>query len=326
MIDRLGRKIDYLRVSLTDRCNLRCQYCMPEKGVALKPHDEILRLEEVAHLVRVAASIGITRVRLTGGEPLIRRNLLQLIREIDEIPGINDLSMTTNAQLLAPMAQDLAAAGLDRINISLDTLRPERYHSITRGGDLKRALQGLDASLTAGFNPVKINCVALRGFNDDEISDFCQLAADLPIHVRFIEYMPIGGLGFWTKDRFLPLEEIRAMVERHVSLVPEVSDTGAGPAQTFAIQSGAGRIGFIASISSHFCAECNRLRLTADGKLRSCLHSSREIDVKTALRSDTSDQGLAELFSQSVASKPARHRLDEAVKGNEDRNMFEIGG
>jgi cyclic pyranopterin phosphate synthase len=334
MKDGHGRTIDYLRISLTDRCNLRCIYCMPAEGVKLMSHDEILRIEEIARIARVATRIGIRSVRLTGGEPLVRLGVTDLVRDLANMPGIENISMTTNGVLLPRMADDLKEAGLSRVNISLDTLDPEQFTKITRLGSIQTTLDGIDAALEAGFNPVKINSVVVRQLNQDYLG-FAKLSIDQPLHVRFIEYMPVGesegidGHG-WGPEDVVPSEELldiineRAKAEGLAPLEPIGGDDaplGWGPARYFAFPGAKGTVGFISPLSRHFCGDCNRLRLTADGKLRPCLFSDREIDVRTALR-EGGDEAVYECFLEALDMKPDEHH----DRVGTERRMSQIGG
>ena len=334
MKDSHGRVIDYLRISLTDRCNFRCIYCMPEEGVCAMSHDEILRIEEIETIARVATRIGIKSVRLTGGEPLVRKGVVDLVHSLHEMPGIENISMTTNGVLLPKMADELKRAGLSRVNISLDTLDPEQFEFITRVGKIESTLADIDAALEAGFNPVKINAVTVRSLNQDFLA-FAKLSIDRPLHVRFIEYMPVGtstgsdGTG-WGKQDVVPSEELlgiineRAREEGLPELVPAGNDDkpiGWGPARYFEFPGAKGTVGFISPLSRHFCSECNRLRLTADGKLRPCLFSDREVDVRTALR-EGGEEAVYNCFLEALNLKPDKHH----DKVGTERNMSQIGG
>lgn len=326
MIDQFGREINYLRVSITDRCNLRCRYCMPEEGVDKLEHRTILSLEEMARLVGVAVKAGIRKVRLTGGEPLVRRNVVQLVKYIGSLPEIDDLAVTTNGVLYGPMAEDLRQAGLNRINFSLDSLNPERFDFMTRGGDLSVVKDSIFKALELGMHPVKINTVVIRGFNDDEVLDFVRLACEYPLHVRFIEFMPIGDLRYWSRERSINSNEIKSMIESSYELESVKRVPGNGPAKYYKISGGQGSIGFITPMSNHFCAECNRIRLTADGGLRACLHDRHEIDLKNPLRSGASDEDLLALFEQCVQAKPSRHQMNAGWGIDNERKMYQIGG
>lgn len=326
MQDAFERKIDYLRVSVTDRCNLRCLYCQPEQGITLKSHAEILRLEEIAQLCRIGAGQGIRRVRITGGEPLIRKNLVALIEAISSLPEIDDIGMTTNGIYFSALGPALARAGLKRVNISLDSLRPERYREVTRGGDLKKVWAGIETALELRLLPVKINVVLIRDFNDDEINDFTRLMIDYPLCVRFIELMPIGECEQWARERFVSREEIRQRITREFGVLEQVRIAGAGPAEYVTLAGAQGMLGFISPLSKHFCASCNRLRLTADGKLRPCLHSNREINLREPLRAGWPEPRLIELFQQAVQLKPKCHWLMSEGWAEGDRFMHQIGG
>lgn len=304
MQDNYQREIDYLRVSVTDRCNLRCRYCLPPEGVEMVPHAEILRLEETAELVRAAVTVGIKKVRLTGGEPLVRKGLARLVEILSQIPGIEDLALTTNATLLAGCIPELKAAGLKRVNISLDTLKPERYAWISGGGELKKVWAGIEAALSRGLAPVKLNTVVVRGFNDDEIADLGRLTVDMPLHVRFIELMPFGPAREWAKDGFMPTAETQALLEAAFgALIPARRPAGSGPARYYALPGAKGTVGFISGVSGHICAQCNRLRLTAVGRLRTCLFAEEEVDLKAPLRAGAGLNELAQIIARAVKSK-----------------------
>ena len=334
MKDSHGRVIDYLRISLTDKCNFRCIYCMPAEGVCPMGHDELLRIEEIEAIARVATRIGIRSVRLTGGEPLVRKGVVDLVRSLHDMPGIENVSMTTNAVLLPEMADDLKAAGLSRVNISLDTLDAEQFKFITRVGRIESTLKGIDAALEVGFNPVKINAVTVRSLNQDYLA-FAKLSIDRPLHVRFIEYMPVGtstgadGTG-WGKQDVVPSEELLQIINERAREqgMPELVSTcdddkplGWGPARYFQFPGAQGTVGFISPLSRHFCSECNRLRLTADGKLRPCLFSDREVDVRAALRTGGED-AVYECFLEALNLKPDEHH----DKVGTERKMSQIGG
>ena len=333
MKDSHGRVIDYLRISLTDRCNFRCIYCMPEEGVQQLPHEEILRIEEIVQAVRVAAGMGIRSIRLTGGEPLVRLGVVDLVRDIANVPGIENISMTTNGVLLPRMADDLKAAGLSRVNISLDTLDSDQFRQITRRGELQQTLDGIDAALEAGFNPVKINAVAVRSLHQDYLK-FAELSIGRPLHVRFIEYMPVGdtsvdaGTG-WGKEDVIPSEELFDIINERARAagLPELRPAGAtkplgwGPARYFEFPDALGTVGFISPLSRHFCSECNRLRVTADGKVRPCLFSDTEYDVRTALR-EGDDAAVRDVLLTALGAKPDDHH----DKVGTDRKMSQIGG
>lgn len=337
--DALGRRIDYLRISITDRCNLRCVYCMPEEGVAWQPHDEILTFEEIERVTRIAAEEGISKVRLTGGEPLVRHGVPALVRKLLALPGLESVALTTNGILLPRYAAALRDAGLDRVNISLDSLDPAVYHDITRGGRLEQALEGIEAAFDAGFDPVKLNVVVVRSLNQDLLG-FAKMTLEKPLHIRFIEYMPVGiaeegagchgESGGWTRDDTVPSEEV---LDR-ISLDAEQAGLGAlqpvdkghapggwGPARYYRLPNAAGTIGVISPLSHHFCSECNRLRLTADGRLRPCLFSDEEIDIRPVLRQG-SDAEVREAVRHALKIKPESHH----DRVGTDRKMSQIGG
>jgi GTP 3',8-cyclase len=330
--DSYQRTIDYLRISITDRCNLRCVYCMPSEGLIPIEHKEILSYEEIVRVIRIAAGIGVRKVRITGGEPLVRKDVAYLIATIRNIEGIKDLSLTTNGILLSKYANKLVEAGLERINISLDSLRPDRYEEITRGGDLNLVLRGIEAAEKAGLRPIKINMVPIRGINSDEIEEFAKMTLKFPYQIRFIEFMPFGTEGLWSTEKFISADEIKSMVEGIGPLTP-VKLKRAGPARYFRFESAPGVVGFISPISHHFCGECNRLRLTADGKLRPCLFSETEIDLKPALRGGAPDDEIKRLFKLSIQVKPESHHIQNSelwslMKKREScrRPMSRIGG
>lgn len=323
--DRYERVIDYMRISIIDRCNLRCIYCMPEGGIKPLDHTAILRYEEIIRIVRIAAELGVKKIRLTGGEPLIRRNLPYLISSIANISGIEDISLTTNGLRLKNLAAALAEAGLKRVNVSLDSLRPDRYKEITRGGELQVVLDGIVAAEQAGLHPVKINMVPMRGINDDEIEDFAKLTLKGPSHVRFIEFMPIGNTEFWNEGKYLSSEEIKDRVELMAPLIP-VKVRRNGPARYFRFDGAPGVIGFISPLTHHFCETCNRLRLTSDGKLRPCLFSETEIDLKSALRSGAPDKEIERLLRLAVEIKPDSHAISQGKSFRHLKPMSKIGG
>ncbi|MBN1261969.1 MAG: GTP 3',8-cyclase MoaA [Anaerolineae bacterium] len=326
-LDTFDRPIDYLRVSVTDRCNLRCVYCMPEAGVPFIPHPHILRYEELTRVVQVAVAMGLAHVRLTGGEPLVRKGIVDLVQGLAAIPGLDDLSMTTNGMLLESYAAPLAKAGLHRVNVSLDTLRQERFQAITRLGSLDRVLRGRQAAVDAGLTPVKVNTVVVRGMNDDEIVDLARLTFLPGWHLRFIEVMPLGEGAHWARDGVAPATEIRARVEEALgALTPVRKGTGAGPARVYQLPGAEGTLGFISPVTEHFCHTCNRLRLTSDGKLLPCLMSNRAIDLRTPLRNGASDDDLQALFEQAIRAKPRGHHLAEQRPPECVLPMSSIGG
>lgn len=327
LIDSWGREITYLRVSVTDRCNLRCVYCMPAEGVVWQPHETILTYEEIAAVVREAAANGIRAVRLTGGEPLVRKNLPDLVRMIAAIPGIEDISLTSNGLMLEKMAGALVDAGLRRINLSLDTLKPDKFARITRGGNFEQVWRGILAAEAHGLNPIKINTVAMRGVNEDELADIAKLSVDHPWHMRFIELMPVKNQISWGVDYlspekiYLPFQKILDALEP-LGLQPLTSKNGCGPAKEYVLPGAKGKIGIITPLGEKFCDACNRLRLTADGHLRPCLLVDDEINVREALRSG---QPILPLLQKAVAVKPKGHELSEQHYP-QNRCMQQVGG
>ncbi len=313
LIDGCGRRIRYLRISVTDRCNLRCVYCLPAMGVRWLPRRDLLSCEEITEIVRAGAGLGLTHVRLTGGEPLLREGLADLVRMLAAVPQLHDVALTTNGVLLARDARALARAGLRRVNISLDTLRPERFRAITRFGTLADVEAGIESALEAGLSPVKLNVVLMRGVNDDEILDLARLAVDRPLHVRFIELMPIGE--YFARERVVPAVEIEARLSALGRWRPTESPAGCGPAQTFAMDGARGTVGIIGAVTRAFCAQCNRLRLTAVGRLRPCLDEESSVDLVPALRPRVDRAQLARHILEAVAGKPAHHQMAQREQG-----------
>lgn len=325
LIDTFGRRHNNLRISVTDRCNLRCTYCMPE-DVTFRDRSELLTFEEIALFTRVAASLGVDKVRLTGGEPLVRKDLHKLVRLLAVIHGIRDTGLTTNGILLAEQAEGLFDAGLRRLNVSLDTLDPGRFRELTRRDGLDRVLAGLDAAKRAGFAPIKVNAVAIRGFTDRDAVPLARYCRENDFELRFIEYMPIGAEA-WERDKVFFADEILDLLGREVSLlVPAADHDPRAPAMDYDYADGGGRIGIIASVSRPFCASCNRLRLTAEGKLRNCLFSLEERDVKPLLREGGSDDSIASVIRGTVWEKWAGHAINTAQFVKPDRTMHAIGG
>ena len=307
MKDAFGRRIEYLRVSVTDKCNLRCVYCMPMDGLPWLRRDEILDYEEIARIVRVMATMGLRRVRLTGGEPLVRRDIAELARLIAAVPGIDDLALSTNAVLLAPLADELRAAGVRRLNVSLDSLRPDRVDAIARReNQLPAILEGLDAAERVGFHPIKINVVVMRGRNDDEIADFAELTRERPWHLRFIEVMPVGASLDVSMAEYVPAAEMLARVRTIGALRPDVGPGGNGPARYFRFEGAPGTVGVITPMSHNYCDTCNRMRLTADGQLRPCLFGSVQTNLRDPLRAGAD---LRPLVEETLRIKPERHAL-----------------
>ena len=323
MIDQFGRSIEYLRISVTDRCNFRCKYCMPLEGLPWLPKAEILRYEEIAEIVRQLAPLGLKRIRLTGGEPTIRPQLATLVRMLREIPGVEDISLSTNGVKLPELAAELRDAGLDRVNISADSMRADRVVAIARrdlGFDIVRSAL---AAEQAGLAPIKINVVVMRGINDDEVADFAALTASHPWHVRFIELMPVGDLRELTWDHVVPSDEVLARARTIGELVPDAGPArGNGPAVYWRFRDAPGSIGVITPMTHTYCDSCNRVRLTADGRLRTCLFGDHEVLLRDALRAG---QPLESLFRQALAEKPKAHDLLQMRVGGL-RALSEVGG
>ncbi|WP_248928231.1 GTP 3',8-cyclase MoaA [Paenibacillus hamazuiensis] len=330
LVDRFNRVHDYLRISVTDRCNLRCVYCMPEEGMTFEPEEKLLRFDEIAEVVRVLAGYGVRKLRLTGGEPLVRKNLVELVRMLSAIPGIEDIALTTNGVFFAAKADAFKEAGLTRINISLDSLRADRFSLITRGGDIRRVLDSVAAAQRVGLDPIKLNVVLMKGINDDEIEDFLQLTLSGRVQVRFIEYMPIGHDDDGWKTKYVPLSAVLERCERmgwHVQPHGEVY--GNGPSKNYRIEGAPGSFGLIHPVSDHFCETCNRLRLTADGNIKPCLYWSDEFNVRKYIGDD---EALAKLFFRALDVKPQNHEMAQALLGASQshvptmRRMSQIGG
>jgi cyclic pyranopterin phosphate synthase len=326
LVDGWGREIKSLRVSVTDKCNFRCRYCMPAEGLEWLPREEVLSFEEIARIVRVLADMGVEEVRLTGGEPLIRRDMTTLVEMLARTPGVEDLSLTTNGILLDRLAGPLVDAGLRRINVSLDSLSHTRFADITRRDALDRVLAGLDeAERYPELRPIKVNCVAIRGFTEEEVPALAELARRKPYVVRFIEFMPLDADEAWRQDEVLTGAEIRALIEERWPLV-EIPAKPSSTARRFRFADGAGEIGFVNPVSEPFCSSCDRIRLTADGKLRTCLFSRREWDIKGPLRRGASDEDLEELLRWAVRHKELKHRINEPGFVRASRSMSQIGG
>lgn len=314
MVDGCGRTIDYLRLSVTDLCNYRCRYCMPPEGVPKRPHGDILSLEELAEIGEAAVACGVRKIRLTGGEPLVRRGILTLCRRLRAIPGLEELCLTTNGSLLKDFAGPLREAGVDRLNISLDTLRPDRFAAMTRRGDLNDVLDGIAAAEAAGFTGLKLDTVLIGGFNDDEIPDFVDLTRNHPWSVRFIELMPMGPCAGWERACFL---SCAAVLDVCPALEPERAD---GVARLYRLPGAAGTVGLISPVSHDFCGECRRVRVTADGKLKSCLHSAEELPLRGLHGAE-----LEAAIRRGILHKPPRHHLTDRPSDT-PRRMNEIGG
>ena len=324
LTDRFSRQHNYLRISVTDRCNLRCVYCMPAEGLVWRERSEILSYEEIERLAKIFVAHGVDKIRITGGEPTVRRNLHSLIKQLRALPGLKTLLMSTNGVLLAQNAASYRAAGLDGLNISLDTLRPDRFATMTLRDNHAEVLAGIDAALAAGFASVKINVVVMQGINDDELVAFTEFAAKHPLEVRFIEFMPFDR-NDWSASRIVPYAEMRRRIEAAFTLTP----LDAGPnavAKEFAIAGGVGRLGFVTSMTENFCSSCNRLRLTADGKMKNCLFSTTETDLREPLRAGATDAELTAIMQQCVLGKWAGHPPMEQLVELNNRSMIQIGG
>lgn len=319
MKDCFGREISYLRISVTDRCNLRCKYCMPECGIENIGHENILTFEDIERIVKASTELGIKKFRITGGEPLARRGIVDLIGNLAKIKGVEELAMTTNGTMLSEHAEALKNAGLNRVNISLDTLDHMKYAEITRGGDLDQVFMGIDAAIKADLMPVKLNIVAIAGFNDDEILDFVQLTYNHPIDIRFIELMPIGTAKLDEGYRFMSSEEIKRKLPSLITLKKD-----GGVADNYIYPEAIGKIGFISPMSNLFCGICNKIRLTSDGKLKPCLHSNQEIDLNEVLKKGD-DNLVKEFIKTAISNKEEKHHLNEGVH-QISRDMNKIGG
>jgi cyclic pyranopterin phosphate synthase len=325
--DRYGRVATDLRVSLTDRCNLRCSYCMPAEGLDWLPDDSVLTDDEVVRLVRIGADLlGIQEVRFTGGEPLVRRGLVDIVRRSREVAPHLDLSLTTNALGLARTAETLAAAGLDRVNVSLDSIRPETFAAITRRDRLKDVLAGLEAARDAGLGPVKINAVLMRGHNDDQAAELLRWSIAEGYHLRFIEQMPLDAQHGWSRDGMVTADEIFTWLEKEFVLTPAAEPRGSAPAELFLVDGGPATVGVIASVTRPFCGDCDRVRLTADGQVRNCLFAREESDLRGALRGGATDEEIADRWVVAMRGKRAGHGIDDPTFLQPDRPMSAIGG
>ena len=327
LVDQFGRVHTNLRISVTDRCNLRCFYCMPADDVQFMNRGQLLTYEEIERFVRVAVPLGLRKIRLTGGEPLVRRDLHLLVQKLTAIPGIEDVGLTTNGLLLAEQARDLYAAGLRRINVSLDALDPVKFEQITRRKGYDKVLAGIAAAQQAGFDPVKVNAVAVRGLTEDEVAPFGRFARDSGVEIRFIEFMPLDAEGNWEREKVLFAHEILEILAREIMpLAPCADQDPHAPASEFEFIDGRGRVGIIASVSRPFCMSCDRFRITADGKLRNCLFSLEETDVKSLLRGDAPDAAIVQAIRDSIAAKKEGHEINTARFIQPERPMYSIGG
>jgi GTP 3',8-cyclase len=327
LIDTFGRVHDNLRISVTDRCNIRCFYCMPAENVQFMQRSELLTFEEIERFARVAVTLGVNKIRLTGGEPLVRRELSKLVAKLAAIPEIHDIGITTNGILLADQAQDLWNAGLRRINVSLDALNPVKFQEITRREGYEQVLEGIQAAQKVGFDPVKINAVSVRGLTEEEIVPFGHFARKTGVELRFIEFMPLDADNAWERDKVLFAHEIIETLNREIMpLVPMDHQDPSAPATEFQFEDGLGRVGFIASVSQPFCMNCNRFRITADGKIRNCLFSLEETDIKSLIREGADDETIAQAIKDSIAAKKEGHEINTARFIQPDRPMYSIGG
>jgi molybdenum cofactor biosynthesis protein A len=326
LIDRFGRDHTYLRISITERCNLRCTYCMPAHGIRLKPKSELLTFDEIVYVSEVLASLGIRKIRLTGGEPLVRTGVEDLCDNLAAVEGVETLALSTNGSLLQHKVKRLREAGLEEVNISLDSLREERFRKITLRARHADVLRGIEAAIAAGIPSIKINTVIIRGFNDDEIEDFTEFARALSLEVRFIEFMPFPGNG-WSQTKCVPYREMKKAVERRYDLIPESPSAAvAGPAKVYSIKGNPGRIGFISTMSDRSCVSCNRVRLTADGRLRACLFAEDGVDIRRLLRSGASRDVIEDSVRSAVLLKWRERPGADSLLTEQDRAMTAIGG
>ena len=323
--DTFGRQHTYLRISVTERCDLRCRYCMPAEGVALTPRDQVLSFEEIVRLARIFVAGGITKIRLTGGEPLVRKDLDKLVTMIAEIDGLEHLAMTTNGMLLDRKAEVLRKNGLQSLNISLDTLKEDRFEAITRRKGVHKVTDAIDLALDLGYEPVKVNSVVLRDVNDDELADFARLSIDRPLHIRFIEYMPFQGNG-WNNDKFVSYTEMIHRLEAAGCDLQRDVDAPNDTTKNYKLPDSVGSVGFISSMSDHFCGSCNRIRLTADGNIKVCLFGNSEVSLMKMLRSGCSDDEITQAIDDAVKRKKASHNGMENIAREVNRPMILIGG
>ncbi len=325
-MDQYDRRLNYLRISVTDRCNLKCLYCIPRKGVPKLSHEEILTFEEILRLARIGVELGITKIRLTGGEPLVRKGFCKFLPQLAALKGLKDVSLTTNGFYLKDKLEKIRAGGVNRLNVSLDSLNREKYKQITGFDGLKRVLSGIKAARHRGFYPIKINMVPIKGINDDEVRDFAGLSLEYPYHIRFIEYMPLGGINPDNRTHHIPNSSIKKQVEGLGKLVPIPKTVNDGPAERLKFEGAPGEIGFISPLTQHFCHMCNRLRLTARGHLRPCLLSNKEEDPKSLMRNGASDDELRQIFLKAALEKPYEHHLSSEDSSHLAALMSSIGG
>lgn len=328
LIDSFNRKINYLRVSVTDHCNYRCYYCRDENHLIDTARNEILSYEEITTICRLFSELGVTKVRLTGGEPLLRNDILSLATMLGEIPGIKDIPLSTNAHLLAPIANKLKIAGINRMNVSIDSLNNKRFEEITRGGNLDKVIQGIDSAIQAGISPIKINMVVMRGVNDDEIESMIDFVIEQKIDIRFIETMPIGTAGIDTLGQYYSEVDILQRIHTHLPnrLLAIKPKQTAGPAKDYLIKNTHSSVGTISAISNNFCSSCNRVRLTAKGRLILCLGQKNSVSLRDALRSGMSDNEIKSIIIQAINHKPERHEFDRDINNIDNAQMVEIGG
>jgi len=328
LVDYFGRIHSYLRISITDRCDLRCKYCMPAEGIVLQPRAQILTLEEIERLARLLVKLGVTKIRLTGGEPMVRKGILGLMRSLGRIPGVRELGVTSNGVLLADQVPQVVEAGVTHLNLSLDTWRADRFLQITRRDDFARVRRCLDQALVGGFKSVKLNCVVMAGVNDDELWDFVAFTREHPISVRFIEYMPFSGNG-WDFGHLFPYLKMKARIEERFTLAPLPRSNRNDTTTLFQVPGHAGTVGFITSMTEHFCGTCNRLRLTSDGNIKNCLFDNGELGLRDPLRAGASDEALEAIIRESVRRKfehHGGHETPDLIALDPGRSMIQIGG
>jgi cyclic pyranopterin phosphate synthase len=326
LIDTYNRTVISLRISVTDRCNFRCKYCMPEQGMQWMERDELLTFEEITRVVRIVASLGVSKIRLTGGEPLMRRELWKLVRMVRSVKGIEDIALTTNGFFLKEQAAELVDAGLNRINVSLDALDPKLFADMVRRDYFARVWEGIEEVEKLGLSPIKLNVVLIRGINDAEILKFAELARTRPFIIRFIEFMPIGSDDGWSIEKVVPTQEVIDIINTYAPLVPLPQPDGQTPADRYVFADGRGEIGFISSVSEPFCTSCNRVRITSDGKLRTCLFSLHETDLRALLRGNASDGEIADVLTDAVWKKEEGHLINRSGFVRPERTMSQIGG
>ena len=328
LIDKFGRQITYLRISITEHCNFKCFYCRDDEHIPNCKREDILSYEDIQKIVRIFSELGISKVRLTGGEPLLRRGIVKIANLISSIPGITDMPLSTNAQLLEKFAPKLYANGVNRVNISIDSLIPARFKEITRGGNVHEVINGIDAAIKAGMHPIKINAVAMRGINDDEIESLIDFAIKKGIDIRFIETMPIGAAGIKSFTQHMSEKDILARIEKHLKggLTPIIPSQTDGPASNYKINNTNSSVGVISAVSNHFCQACNRIRLTAKGELILCLGQEDSFSLKDAVRSDLSDNEIKQLIVNAINKKPEKHEFNSSIDNISNRQMVEIGG